>query len=243
MKRNSIKYIRCAPYHPSSNGLVKRFNQTLKQSLRASEKHGRSLAHRLCDCLLTYRATPHVTTNRTPASLMLNRELRTRFSLLQPDVSADVHAKQEKQMVQHDQHAKARHFQEGQNVMVRDFHPSKPKWVPGKVIKQTGPLSYVVNVGIGLDWKRHVDHLRESSSETDVELNQHDGSDDQYVDYTICRHPRIGCNCNARNFISVHRELATLSNTSKQTTGQVHANNGLLILWGRNVVYLDTCYL
>ena len=174
MKRNSIKYIRCAPYHPSSNGLVERFNQTLKQSLRASEKDGRSLAHRLCDFLLTYRATPHVTTNRTPASLMLNRELRTRFSLLQPDVSADVHAKQERQMVQHDQHAKARHFQEGQNVMVRDFHPSKPKWVPGKVIKQTGPL---------------------------------------------------------------HRELVTLSNTSKQTTGQVHANNGLLILWGRNVVY------
>ena len=84
---------------------------------------------------------------------MLNRELRTRFSLLQPDVSADIHAKQEKQMVQH---VKAR---QGQNVMVRDLHPGKPKWVPGKVIKKTGPLSYVVNVGIWLDWKRHVDHL------------------------------------------------------------------------------------
>ena len=100
------------------------FYQTLKQSLRTSEEDGRSLSHRLCDFLLTYRAIPHATTNHTPASLMLNRELRTRFSLLQPDVSADVH---EKQMVQHDQYAKARRFQEGQNVMVCDFHPSKPK--------------------------------------------------------------------------------------------------------------------
>ena len=184
MKRNSIKHIRCAPYHPSSNGLVERFNQTLKQSLRASEKDGRSLPHRLCDFLLTYRATPHATTNRTPASLILNRELRTRFSLLQPDVSADVHAKQEKQMVQHDQHAKTRHFEEGQNVMVRDFHPSKPKWIAGKVVRKTGPLSYVINVGLGLDWKRHVDHIMEANAEPLPETSAQDSSEDQCIDIT-----------------------------------------------------------
>ena len=28
MKKNGIKHIRCAPYHPSSNGLAERFVQT-----------------------------------------------------------------------------------------------------------------------------------------------------------------------------------------------------------------------
>ena len=47
MQANGIKHIRSAPYHPSSNGQVERFVQTLKRSLRASEGDGRSLFHRL----------------------------------------------------------------------------------------------------------------------------------------------------------------------------------------------------
>ena len=82
MQSNRVKHIRCAPYHPASNGAVESFNQTFKRALKASEKDGRSLSHRLADFLLTYRSTPHSTTNRTPSSLFLNRELRTRFSLL-----------------------------------------------------------------------------------------------------------------------------------------------------------------
>ena len=38
MKSNGIKHTRCAPYHPSSNGAVERFNQTFKQSLRLVKK-------------------------------------------------------------------------------------------------------------------------------------------------------------------------------------------------------------
>ena len=38
--------IRCAPYYPSSNGAVKRFDQTFKQALRASEKDGKTPSHR-----------------------------------------------------------------------------------------------------------------------------------------------------------------------------------------------------
>ena len=56
MKQNNVKHIRCAPNHPSSNGLVERFNQTMKQTLRSSEKDGRSLTQRLYDFLLTKTA-------------------------------------------------------------------------------------------------------------------------------------------------------------------------------------------
>ena len=75
MKKNGVKHTHCAPFHPSSNGAVERFNQTFKQSLRASEKDGRTLSHRLADFLLTYRSTPHTTMNQTPSSLFLYREV------------------------------------------------------------------------------------------------------------------------------------------------------------------------
>ena len=38
MKANGIKHIRSAPYHPSSNGLAKRFVQTFKRGMKAGEK-------------------------------------------------------------------------------------------------------------------------------------------------------------------------------------------------------------
>ena len=32
MKKNGVKHIRCAPYHPSSNGLAEHFVRTFKQA-------------------------------------------------------------------------------------------------------------------------------------------------------------------------------------------------------------------
>lgn len=43
LKKNHIKGIRSAPYHPSTNGLAERFLQTLKRALLASESTGLSL--------------------------------------------------------------------------------------------------------------------------------------------------------------------------------------------------------
>lgn len=88
--------------------------------------------------------------------MFLQRELCTRFS--QKNKQAD-------QSLRHDQHAKSRIFEVRQNVMVCDFHPTCPKWLPGIILKQTGPLSFIVQVEHGLTWKRHVDHLHHSISE------------------------------------------------------------------------------
>ena len=76
MKSNGVKHIRCAPYHPSSNGAAERFIQTFKRSMKASQKDGRTFSHRLADFLLTYRAIPHATTGRAPSTLFLQRHLR-----------------------------------------------------------------------------------------------------------------------------------------------------------------------
>ena len=151
MKANSVKHIRCAPYHPSSNGAAERFVQTFKQAMKATEKDGLPLSHRLANFLLTYRATPHATTNVAPCALFLNRPLRTRFDLLIPDSNRVVCGKQAEQVTHHDQHAKQRDFIVGQHVMAKNMR-GDPKWVPGTISRQLGPVSFEVELDNGLTW-------------------------------------------------------------------------------------------
>ena len=95
--------------------------------------------------LLTYRTSAHSTTGVPPCKLFLNRDLRTRLDLLFPNVRKRVEEKQENQMKHHDSRARARDFTVGQRVMVRNFRQG-PRWIPGTVVKQNGPLTYLVKV-------------------------------------------------------------------------------------------------
>ena len=47
MQGNRIKNILCVPFHPASNGLEEWFVQTFKRAMKAGEKDGSSLNHRL----------------------------------------------------------------------------------------------------------------------------------------------------------------------------------------------------
>ena len=138
MKENGIKHTRCAPYHPSSNGLAERFVQTLKNALRRTKDIGRTFQHRLAVFLLAYRTTPHATTNVAPCELLMNRKIRTRLDLLHPDVESRVAKNVSRQKAMHDMHAKAREFLVGQRVMLHNLRDG-PKWVPGVVIGRQGP--------------------------------------------------------------------------------------------------------
>ena len=83
MKHNGIRHIRCAPYHPSSNGLAERAVQTFKEAMR---KTG-DLEIRINRFHSQYRITPHATTGQPPAQLLMGRRPRTLLDLLVPDIT------------------------------------------------------------------------------------------------------------------------------------------------------------
>ena len=153
-------YLKSAPYHPASNGQVERFVQSLKQALKASQADGRSLEQRLYSFLLTYRSSPHSTTGVTPASLFLNRALRTKFDVLKPSVESQVLEKQSSQKACHDRRAKERGWSVGQTVLARSLRPG-PDWVPATIVEKLGPVTYTVETRDQQYWKRHADQLKE----------------------------------------------------------------------------------
>ena len=158
MKSNGVKHIKCSPYHPSSNGAAERFVQTFKRSIKAAEQLGKSVSQKICEFLLSYRNTPHVTTKETPSMLFLKRQLRTRLDLLRPDIQATVHDTQDQQKKYHDTRTKPRYLSIGTPVMAKNF-TSSPKWCSGMVIACVAPLTYLVQLQDGRIWRRHVDHI------------------------------------------------------------------------------------
>lgn len=90
---NGIQHVFSAPYHPSSNGLAERAVQTFKQALKQMQPEG-SLQSRLSRFLFKYNITPHTTTGIAPSELLMGRQLRSRLSLLYPDVASTVDHKQ-----------------------------------------------------------------------------------------------------------------------------------------------------
>ena len=160
MKNNGIKHIRTAPYHPASNGAVERLVQTFKQGLKAMGNNGLTSQHNLDNFLITYRSTPHRTTGETPSKLFLGRQFRTRFSLMVPDIGNHVRDRQATQKQHHDARSRSREFQLGSKVTVKDScNPSR--WLPGVVLKQRGPLSYLIRLDTGQVWRKHVDHIKQ----------------------------------------------------------------------------------
>ena len=163
VKRNGVRHITTAPYHPSSNGLAERAVQVFKEALRKSTAG--DIETRLAKFLFHYRSTPHTTTGVSPAELLLGRQLRTHLTLLQPDVAARVHTKQGQQKAGHDQHARSRIFDIQDKVFVRNFGGGE-KWLPGVVSDCKGPLSFIITLEDGRTKKCHIDHMRARTSDS-----------------------------------------------------------------------------
>ena len=175
MAGNAVKYIRVAPYHPASNGLAERFVQTFKKAMSAARNDGASLSQKWCRFLLTYRSTPHATTQVAPCELFLKRNVRTRSDAIRPNYSGTVCDKQALQKEFDDHHARSRKFEIGQKVMAKNFLQG-PLWVAGVISECKGPLTYLVEVEPHVFWRRHVDHIKHRHETESVISTENDHS-------------------------------------------------------------------
>lgn len=87
-----ITKTRTTPYHPSSNGMIERFNQTLVNMMSAYvDKKQENWDLNLSLLTSAYRSTIHETTGFSPNFLMLGREVRTPIEIAlgvdKPDIN------------------------------------------------------------------------------------------------------------------------------------------------------------
>ena len=57
----------------------------------------------------------------------------------------------------HDHHCHGHQYFVGQKVSVRNFRVGPP-WSVGIIVERLGPLTYLVQVTLGVFWQRHVEH-------------------------------------------------------------------------------------
>ncbi|XP_068069442.1 uncharacterized protein isoform X2 [Danio rerio] len=78
-----IKSLRTTPYHPQTDGLTERFNQTLKQMLRKFvDETGKNWDQWLPYILFAYREVPQASTGFSPFELLYGHEVRGPLTLL-----------------------------------------------------------------------------------------------------------------------------------------------------------------
>lgn len=146
MAAKGIKHYMGAPYHPQTNGLAERSVQTVKKSLKRQENSKDDMDSKLAKFLMSYRNTPHTSTGKSPAEMLLGRPLRSNLDLLQPpkDKNNSTVKSNSRYIV-------------GQTVLARDFRRNK-KWRKGVILKQIGKFLFLVQVEGGVV-KRHTDQM------------------------------------------------------------------------------------
>ena len=139
--------IRTSPYHPQTDGLVERFNQTLKSMLRkAATDEGKDWDRLIPYLLFAYREVPQASTGFSPFELLYGRHVRgpldvlretweasrrsdesvvsyvlmvqERLAKLTELVQGNLAKSQQVQKTWYDRHARSREFQPGDQVLV-----------------------------------------------------------------------------------------------------------------------------
>ena len=149
-----------APYHPRSNGEVKRLVATFKNSIeKANPSSNEQLQNSLINFLARYRATPHTVTGQTPSEMLNSRRIRTLLDLLHPS-QQQVQQTRLRQEEAYNAKTRPRQFNIGDLVWVRNFRGGK-RWVPGIIKENLGNVMHkVVIEGADTTWRRHVNQLK-----------------------------------------------------------------------------------
>ncbi|XP_059062802.1 uncharacterized protein K02A2.6-like [Achroia grisella] len=154
LQANKIRQVTTAPYHPATNGLAERMVQTVKDKLK--KMNDLSWDIKIPNLWLGLRVTPCTGTNKTPAELLMNRQLRTLLDTIHPD---NLKHKRTEIQIDNNKQIAGRETTVGQNVMFRNYSNQGPKWLPGKVLQKSGPSNYKIETEDGVAVNRHIDQL------------------------------------------------------------------------------------
>ena len=142
-----VKALRTSPYHPQTDGLVERFNQTLKEMLRkTAQEDGKDWDKLIPYVLFAYREVPQESTGFSPFELLYGREVRGPLDVLKETwerspksddsvvshvlvmrermeqmatlVQNNLEKAQKSQKEWYDRHARQRKFEAGDQVLV-----------------------------------------------------------------------------------------------------------------------------
>ena len=162
-QQNGVNHIRTPPFHPQSNGQVERLVNTFKRALL--KLRGERTTSEILETFLTsYRATPNPNTpnSSSPAKSLMNRKIRLHIDVLRPKQHHSIrrNTKMERQYNRHHVSVQ-RKFLPGHQVLARDYRNNTETWTPGRIVQQTGNITYNVNVKNSIR-VRHSNQLRQS---------------------------------------------------------------------------------
>ncbi|XP_033124648.1 uncharacterized protein K02A2.6-like [Anneissia japonica] len=79
MEVNGLKHQKVTPKWAQANGEVERQNKSILKRLKIAHTMKKDGKRELTRYLAVYRTTPHPSTGKTPAELLMSRALRTKF--------------------------------------------------------------------------------------------------------------------------------------------------------------------
>ena len=131
----------CTPEHPQANGQAEKFMSSIVKITHASIAEGKDPKEEIYKFLMIYRNTPHSSTGQTPASLMMNRGIKTKIPSIIKTPTFPQHQKAQeqdaiskaKQKAYADKHrrAKDKKFEVGDTVLLHQKKTTtKPPFNP-----------------------------------------------------------------------------------------------------------------
>ena len=169
MKKNGIKHIFTAPYHPLSNGMAERSVQNFKNAKKKiiERKQCLNLNTTIYRFLLHYRSTPQIATGKSPAELLFNRKINTRLNLLRYSLNKQ-NLKPKENLAEFYTSNMLSTFTPGHTIWCRNFQKWN-KWERGIVIKKAGSVTYLIDSCYGI-FQKLIDQLLFAYVNTDIDL-------------------------------------------------------------------------
>lgn len=228
---NNIKLISTTPYWPQQNGEVERQNRSLLKRLAISQEMKRDWKEDLNQYLLMYRSTPHSTTQKSPAEMLFNRNIRDKLpSMDQPteekedEEVRDIDKKKKekaKEYADTRRHAKTNTIKVGDVVLVKRQHPANKlatTFEPTRyrVVERSGSEVVIENTETSTRYRRNVAHTKRIENEN-IEPNGNSNHSQAPVNGNFSDSP-------IPHNLSLQKQIGSTNSDSNDIAEQTHTN-------------------